>query len=688
MFLDNKRVYVSQQTPEISEENILLVNALSFELINYGYMLTAPLAEALMGSNDLETHVEAFLERFTVGELVSPLFPWENRRYMSLQDWREQVFSQSLGFANIGWYDPNYMPNLLANMQVDELRVISLATLKEVKEVCTYLANSTVNLSRQQMRMLIQGATHVGLGGINFNNNETRAVVMGAYASTVGLGVALKLFRCRPIDALRYAAMVNDPEQYNLPNEVMYASLPWQDRLGIMDFLNQSSFEYLSEAMGQNRNAWSRFIRAGRYLGQLRFRKDFPIVTLAMRVSLGQRFDHPTLRGAEARLAYELEDSGVIEVTKAGNMVYRTFASRIATAIENNDYHTTMSLLENRSGYFLRNLQTIMRVVRESQSRDFIKRVRIAMKNASANNLFSLIQINPKSAFRVIDANGLTTVQEASYPKVFYSVRRAAVAELQDRYRIDAQIVCESEIESLVPPFLSRNGELNRGDRIPIGDFNYIYTFVKWVEENRRTDLDKSLMWFSKDFNRSGYVNFGSTSNKFLSMSKDRTSAPAPEGATEYGQIRLIEAERAGAEWVAPVINVYSGDEFGKLSECYAGFQFSNNRKFGLQQDFTRYDLQSANAQANIPFVVNVRTREVLILDINLRESRGATVASYREVVQNMIKAMETRNTLTVADLAKILETPDSPNVVRFTENRSDNANSYGLEELGNLFSN
>lgn len=681
MFLTDSKFYVPVKSGFISKDAVGLVNATQVELLNYGYILSVDLIRALLTSENLEADCKKLREKLTVGKLNRPLFAnWERRQFFSQGEFVIQIFGYMFQFSGNDLYDPQFMNRLLRNVDIKAFKEITLATQLELNDVVNSLAQSSTPLSKTQLRLVAEGAQYTGT--FRFKNQEAKAFVMVEAAKITPLAQVLRHFRANPHDVLRYAAVKADPEQVNLPQEVKYSNLNWQERKALVEYLNllaREDFEDVCEKMGLNRNAWERFARHFKVLRQENFEK-YEYALVAFYASLGSKVE--VVRGNARSLIKKLSFKGVLEVSDI--VQYRTFASRIKSAIDRGDYDETMNLVSQKPGYLMRNLQTVLRVVDVGHTYDFLSIVSEALKTASPANLFSLMRINVDSSYRIIDANGLTTVQPADYPPVFRFVQEKAANEIRRRWGVAGTVVVDPSVQGKLVPSQSRNTEMERGTTVDIGNDDYVYFFMNWVESGRRTDLDHSYMIFDDNWN-SEVVYFGRQANQFITQSGDFTSAPAPSGATEYGRINMRNIPR-NARYIAPIINVYSGDAFDKLKTAYAGFFSSNSANFKLQQEFVRYNL-TGNSQANVPFVFDLLERKLIVTDINFRESMGWTAHGYEEKVAQIVQAIKSQNTLTIAKLAKLLSGPTRSVSMYITDGQHDPANNqFAYQELHSLF--
>jgi stress response protein SCP2 len=691
MFLTDSKFYIMRQPNYLTfdlEPDVQLVNATALELMQYGYLMSEPLRRALEVSPRREHDCAALRDKFTAGQLNRPLFTnWEDRRGWTYGDLRVQILTYVFRINGNDLYDPNYMDQLLGQVDINDFITIELASDKDAVTYAKGLAGRATPLTGEERRNLSRLALALNLSDVRFKNDENKALVLTAVANEKFLAVALRGLGATARDVLRYAAARRDPEQVNLPNEVKYSNLTWQERKAMLRHINdlaQKNFEDVCEQMGLNRNSWARFAKHFKVFRQDKF-KDYPYALSAFYASLGSRLD--TVRPEAGKVLRNLIAGGVVEVVPTSQtLAYRTFASRVQSAINNRDFSEMMSLVGNRPGYLLRNLQTLSNAVSTKHVPEFLRYVSQALPKASFSHLLSLLRINPESSHRIIDANGLTTVQAANYPAWFSQLRVAVQGEVRRRFGLDGVVALEEGVENLVPPFASRNTEMARGAILPAENFPYMYFYMHWVQNgHRRTDLDHSYLCFDENWNAE-MVYFGRQNNSYISQSGDILDAPAPNGATEYGQIRMDRIPK-NIRYIVPVINVYSGDAFDKLPTSYAGFFGSDSASFRLNQATMRYDLKG-NSQSNIPFVLDVWQRRVIVVDINTREYLGRTAYGSAGQAVDIIKAAISQNTVTVGELAALIENPLSANVsMTITKSRHDPENGvYAYNRLAEYF--
>lgn len=639
-----------------------IANAMAIELVNYG-VYTSPELINRIATNKKKVALDMcseILKDYTVGKLNKPLFEnWESRTEFSFNEICIQIFGYMFQLSGNDLEDPNYMEILLSKVDFKKEKTIHLATDDEAKVLFLELADSKVFLDRARLDDLVQLAKHFSIhlsDSKRIYSDQARVSVLLALVKDedVGLKVALERLKCKPADVLRYAAGLIDINSINLPSDVKYAPLTWYQRVTLLGFLNGFDYEILFEDTGLNREAWTRFYKHIHLFSQKDFIARFSNIGLVARISMG--YKEEVIPSRYYKTLDTFLEQGIVESTESENLVYRTFASRMQTAIEKKDFQAICKLSEKQPNYLLRNLATVSNGILKSDERNFIDLVRSKLGKASVGVLFSILGINVDAKYRIIDIKGNTVVEQASYPKFISDIQGDIRRSLYSKYGFNGKVKVSDSLKSSVVPFLSKNAELDRGSKIAVDKSKYLYMFMHWVQnEQNRTDLDLSVVAFDKDWN-STVVYFLKQANHYIAHSGDITNAPAPNGATEYIRISLNDIPK-DTKYILPIINVYAGDNFKNLPTCYAGFMSSDSPTFDIKRNHIRYDLNEP-ANSNISFMLDVDKQEVMLLDFNNRVRSGLTAHSELSNMKNLVSAANDKVVITIEMLADILSGP------------------------------
>ena len=656
--VSNREIFISDGE-KISTKSTKVANAMAIELMRHGIKPDEKLLDRI-ACHDVESArsiCARILKMYTIGELNPPLFDqWEDRTEFTFEEFVVQIFGYLLRLSGNDLEDPAYMSQLKDNVDFKKMKRLKLAGSKKTRDRFLKLVNSKVALEKKSQRDLVQlAAIYHPIAPSQISSAEVRiAVLLGMVESGMRLIDALCELNSQPADVLRVAAAKLDFEGVKLPADVKYAALSWSDRVQLMSFLAKTPFEDLCETMGNNRTAWNRFFKHMHVFRQTDFRNRFTEVVSAGMLSVGMKQSSIPM----GRLADFLKSqSKLYDVTESGNLAFRTFASRVQSAVDNQDFEQFQAEIRKRPSYLLRNIGALSNVCTRDTEEAFVEMVRKAMPNANPGVLLSIVQIDVDADYRIIDSKGNTTVTEANYSPVIGEVQRLAERELYRRHGFPGQVAVSSKLKNKVVPFLATNAELDRGTRLTFEDANYLYFLMHWVQKNgRTTDLDHSYVCFDRSWNAET-IYFGNQANSFIKQSGDVTNAPAPNGATEYGRIDLKKIPDS-VQYIVPIMNVYDGDVFSENEVAYAGFMFSNEAKFSIKRKHVRYDL-SQPANSNIPFVIDVDSREIIIVDFNNRRRNGLTANDSIGEIKKIISALKTKKFITMDRFAKMLSGDD-----------------------------
>ena len=149
-------------------------------------------------------------------------------------------------------------------------------------------------------------------------------------------------------------------------------------------------------------------------------------------------------------------EEGVVESTESENLVYRTFASRVQTAIANKDFIKIKVLMNSNPGYLLRNLATVSNGIPDYAEIEFVSLVRSLLDKASVDVLFSILSINVNAKYRIIDVKGNTLVEEANYPKFIADIQGDIRRIIKSKFGFNGTVVVDEKLKDKVIPKIGR----------------------------------------------------------------------------------------------------------------------------------------------------------------------------------------------------------------------------------------
>ncbi|WP_171162413.1 MXAN_6230/SCO0854 family RING domain-containing protein [Streptomyces sp. I05A-00742] len=193
---------------------------------------------------------------------------------------------------------------------------------------------------------------------------------------------------------------------------------------------------------------------------------------------------------------------------------------------------------------------------------------------------------------------------------------------------VDVAVV-DTALDGVTAPFTERTASralvtLPRGSELPVPDGRTLRLFLHWTESaaSGRTDLDLSTAMYDASWRHVGTCDY--TNLRFRESaavhSGDLTSAPPPDGASEFVDLDLDKLAAAGVRHVVAVVFSFNSVPFEDLAEGFAGLMLRDEpggtgRVFDPRQVEQRFDL-TGPARACVPLLVDVTGRTMRWLDV------------------------------------------------------------------------
>ncbi|MFZ6640862.1 MXAN_6230/SCO0854 family RING domain-containing protein [Undibacterium sp. TC4M20W] len=222
-----------------------------------------------------------------------------------------------------------------------------------------------------------------------------------------------------------------------------------------------------------------------------------------------------------------------------------------------------------------------------------------------------------------LDANTIVEIVAALEEQL---MQRFAAKPLYDQFIIDRAL------QDIIVPFNERTASksaisLPRGSSIAVTPEKTARLFLHWCQpENNasRTDLDLSVGFYDTDWQYQGVCSYyqlqlhSKNGQHIASSSGDITSAPFPDGASEFVDIDLEAAQLQGIRYAVVVLNNYSGMAFEDLERAYAGIMFRDDvqgHHFDPRTVELRFNLQGGNG-IFLPMVIDLQDARLHWLDM------------------------------------------------------------------------
>ncbi|MFE2303344.1 MXAN_6230/SCO0854 family RING domain-containing protein [Streptomyces sp. NPDC059445] len=209
------------------------------------------------------------------------------------------------------------------------------------------------------------------------------------------------------------------------------------------------------------------------------------------------------------------------------------------------------------------------------------------------------------------------------------AVRRLAAAPRFDLAVLDA------DLAGLAVPSVERASakalvSVPRGSTQPLPEGQVLRLFLHWTQPAKiRVDLDLSVALYDEDWAFVGVCDYTNLvhGDRAIVHSGDLTSAPAPDGATEYVDLDLAALAGGPVRFAVPVVFSYNDIAFEHLLDAFAGFMAlpsadGRDASYDPRTVRQRYDLEG-DSRIHVPLLVDLERRTFLWTDLHLPSSEG-----------------------------------------------------------------
>lgn len=319
----------------------------------------------------------------------------------------------------------------------------------------------------------------------------------------------------------------------------------------------------------------------------------------------------------------------------------QTFNSKIEKYIKDFNGDDAIPLLKQRPGEFARRLNHLSRRFGSEIVSDFAE-VADRVSTPVLLQVLSHFKNNVETTKTVFPKGNIAKIQTIKN-KVLPSTQRNKIVNLCEEVLTErfsqkeslGKVYIDEALKEFIVPFSQRSASesalnLTRGSKIALPtDKNTVRFFIWWKESSQRTDLDLSACFYDKNWKNKGQVAYyslryanNSPSGYIACHSGDITSAP--NGACEFIDIDISSCKNQG-RYVVMTVNVYSGDKFCDLKECFAGWMMRSNPNSGEIFDartvIDKFTVTSSGKFC-IPLIIDMQERKVIWADASIN-NRG-----------------------------------------------------------------
>lgn len=386
--------------------------------------------------------------------------------------------------------------------------------------------------------------------------------------------------------------------------------------LSILDGLDEDA---LIEDMLRHRSYW---VWVGEFLHPGEYAKRFPKVGQAFRIIRKRDPD-----GARAER-------------------FLGFYAKLERAAAAGDSEAMLELLRARPGELARRFDHLLRIAgADQQAAEKIVAAFVAhVGSFSTPVLLTLYGVLPTRATRAkrrmfwpkggVSKGVTTSDRRPTLPaSVIEAARQPIERELLRRFaalpHFQTAIVDEA-LRDIVAPFNERTASpsavnLPRGSKIHVPPGKLVRLFLHWCERQggESTDVDLSIAFYDAAWQYLGVCSYYNLklvlgNETVATSSGDLTSAPFPDGASEFVDLDRAAARKHGIRYAVMVVNAYSGDPFDLLERAYAGVMLRDDRDghhFDPRTVALKFALQGANG-IYMPLCIDLESDTLHWLDV------------------------------------------------------------------------
>lgn len=324
---------------------------------------------------------------------------------------------------------------------------------------------------------------------------------------------------------------------------------------------------------------------------------------------------------------------------------FQTFGARLEAAADQRDAPRMLEVLRERPGELARRLDHVLRLAGAQTTGTVLDALKASVRALATPVLLTLWSRLPTRALpaklRVYWPKGQCALG-ATEPDRRKSLSADAIArgvsiveaELLRRFAAKpplADVVIDAAMAQVIVPFNERTASraavaLPRGSVLAIPDSKALRLFLHWCQPKggRTTDVDLSVAFYDGKWKLAGVCSYyqltqaGRGGAVVARSSGDHTSAPFPDGASEFVDIDRAAAIAAGFRYAAMVVNAYSGMPFSELERATAGVMLREDlggAHFDARTVELAFDLQGENGMY-LPLVVDLDHQRLHWLDM------------------------------------------------------------------------
>ena len=371
-----------------------------------------------------------------------------------------------------------------------------------------------------------------------------------------------------------------------------------------------------------------------------------------------------------------------------GSLKLTTFAHKVYTSTQDKQFKTVVSLLAQKPGQLWRSVDKILRECKKEELAFLQEKLTSTVEHVSGRVLLSTLQhLNNRLAANstnrlFINKQGRAHVEPNLLPSISAArlkpVQAIISTEIERRLPAFSNLLVSDDLAGVAMPLTEKNKSagfnvLPRGSRFELdGRKTRLRFFVYWHEDKQRTDYDLSCVFMDKNFNFLRQLSWTNLREDNIGVhSGDLTSSA--NGATEFIELYLNKLP-ADVCYIIPTVNVFAGEKFTEVKECFFGFMERSEQEGGKPFEAatvkTKFELRGEGSIA-LPMVV-CRTPDgtsIKWIDLTLKGlSWGNRVESNSVQTSDQVRAIVEKEFLPFTFITDILKKKAAKNKPKITD--------------------
>lgn len=592
--------------PEISTcgVNEALAATLSADMLRLGFMPSKDLVETLMSTstegleaiyNDV---IPALKEMIGADVSYKPMYPNFPEQVMNA-DYVDLFINAILHYWSGGNWMPNFevLPREFAFEDV-KFREIGVIGEDDFDSIFNMLVSANESLSELDKKAIKWFADR---GGITFRGEipfkENLCFVAGLLLKK---GKDISGFIKTATDVLRIAVALSDGD-VSLADNTKFKSLPRATRRLLVKALDEVASE---EDINRHRGKWVKLFHS-LHVGELGSKR---LVAIAAKIR--------------------------------NNKKITTFNGKVEAAIAQKNIVTAVALLMGRPGEFARRIDHLLRISPRKQKMIVTDFLSVASKVNTRVLLQLLGNLKVRGEARdkiVVFPKGnvgkaqiirkdIPALGKLALKELTAGLKRELVGRFSKKEDM-GKVWIDPELKACPLPTAMRSAsdaarQVGRGTRLPIGDKDTLRFFIYWVGR----DIDLSATLHDESFKMIEQIGYTNLRSRGFESCHSGDITNAPNGASEFIDITVPGAVRAGARYVVMNVYVYSGPTFAEHDKVYAGWMTrskpGSNEIYDPKTVEQKIDLTS-ESKVSIPVVFDLVERKAIWTDLNKRAEFG-----------------------------------------------------------------